>query len=508
MGTGTGEGKGAVSADGEVSGDEDVAGASTTIRQIRRTRRWRGVVAIVLAAVAIGVLAKRPSLLLVAAVGVAFAAYPSVATAPTPDLRLRREVSPESPEHGDAVHVTTTLHNAGDETIYDCRVVDGVPAMLAVDDGSPRRGTTLRPGEETTVSYAVGARRGRHRFRPATVLARDLSGTMEVEATVEADEETTVECAARVPAVPLRSRSRHRTGRLVTDSAGGGVEFHRVSTYERGDPANRIDWRRFARTGELTSVEFRAERLADVVICVDARAEAYRAAGPDEPHAVAYAVDAAERLADALLDGDQRVGLAAIGRSACWVAPGSGRAHRDRLRRRLATDPVFSPMPPDAEAETETETETKAQAETEAETKAQAETEAETETGGGTRDPDRVGRRGRERDGRGAVVEPEPIDRQLATVRSRLGSNAQVLLLSPLCDDGATNLAQRLEAAGPAVTVVSPDVTTDDTVGARLARVERDGRLTALRNAGVPAVDWQPESRLGAALVALERWDG
>jgi len=62
---------------------------------------------------------------------------------------------------------------------------------------------------------------------------------------------------------------------------------------------------------------FRTERLAEVVVCVDARPASYRAADATEPHAVALAVDAAGRIGDALFDANHQVGLAGFGRHVC-----------------------------------------------------------------------------------------------------------------------------------------------------------------------------------------------
>ena len=439
---------------------------------VRRTNRWRGAVAVVLVALAIGLLAKRPSLLMLAAVAVAFTAYPQLTDSPDPMVEIERRVAPESPDANELIEVKTTLRNAGDETLYDLRLVDGVPPMLSVEDGSPRRGTALRPGGETTIEYSMRARRGTHRFRPTIVLARDASGATEIETTVV--EETTIECGSRVPEVPLRGLSRHRSGRLVTDDGGRGLEFHRVKEYERGDSTSRIDWRRYARTGEFISMEFRKEQLADVVLCVDAREVAYRASTEDEPHAVAHATDAAERIADTLFETDHRVGLAAVGRELCWLPPGSGRDHAVRFGRLLATHEGLSVIPP-------------------------RETEPAIVSDGERSDTtiDGAGDRGAER---------SEIDRQLSTILTQLHGRTQVFFLTPLCDDESSRIAQRLEHSGCAVTVLSPDVTTDETVGGRLARIERQNRLASLHGSGVPTVDWDPDERLGTALTDLRRW--
>ena len=451
-------------------GDDDAADEGPTVR---RTRRWQGVIAVVLLAVAVGVLAKRPSLLLVGAVGVAFAAYPRLTGPPTVHLSLTRGITPEHPDAGDVVEVTTTVRNEGEEPLFDLRLVDGVPPMATVEDGTPRLATALRPGEEATIEYAIEIDRTTHRFRPLTAIARDPSGSSEVETTVT--EDTVIEGVGHVPEVPLRTQSRRRSGRLLTDEGGSGVEFHRTRDYEPGDPANRIDWRQYARTGELSSVDFREERLAEVVVCVDARAAAYRAASPEDPHAVAYAIGSAGRIGEALFAANHHVGLAAFGRDLCWLPPGGGNDHEDRYYRYLASDSAFDVVPPavvDRPA---------------------AEDRPETD--------DRSSVLGAVPGVGGSDVEVgESLESQLAKIRPELGANTQVVLLTPLSDDEASRIAQLLESSGAAVTVITPDVTNDDSVGGRLATVERENRIHALRNSGIPVVDWDPGRRLGTAV--------
>ncbi|WP_123620142.1 DUF58 domain-containing protein [Halorubrum sp. CSM-61] len=441
---------------------------------VRRTGRWQGVAAVALLAVAIGVLAKRPPLLLVGAVAGAYTAYPRLTATSDPDLSVRREIDPASPADGERVSVRTTITNEGDAPIADVRIVDGVPAMLSVSDGSPRCATSLLPGGEATISYELRARPGRHVFQPVTALCRDASGSVEVETSIAAA--SAFECEAAVPDVPLRAPSGHHPGPLVTDEGGEGLEFHSVEEYQRGDPASRIDWRRYARTGELTSMTFRTERLAEVVVCVDARPESYRAADATEPHAVALAADAAGRIGDALFDANHRVGLAGFGRRVCVLPTRGGRDHAGRFHRRLATDPAFGLNPPEPARAAERE--------------------------GGGAPPRSVTGDGRNGDGADADGTVS-IDAQLSRIRAEIGADTQVVLISPLCDDEASRIAQRFESGGTAVTVVSPDVTTAETAGGRLARLERSHRLSGLRNAGVPVVDWTPDQPLGAAMTAI-----
>lgn len=418
---------------------------------VRRTRRWRGVIAVALAAGAVGLIFARPLVLLLSVVGIAYAAYPRLTSTPTVALTMDRSISPPSPAPDEDTTVTVTVRNDSDRTLADLRLIDGVPSLLSVSDGSARHVASLRPGASTSFSYEVTAKQGTHHFDPATVIARDIAGATEVETTVAA--ETTIECAADVPDVPLREQTRPFVGRIPTADGGTGVEFHRTREYQTGDPLARIDWRRYARTGELSTTEYRQERSASVVLCLDVREPAYRSSGAEEPHAVAYGLAAAEQLATALATTPDSVGLASLGdREQCWVSPAGGRDHRLRLQRTLATHPALASTAPSEPA-------------------------------------------------------PDTWDQQLVTLRSHLTSTAQLVFLSPLLDEFAVSAALTLEAAGHAVTVLSPAVTTDTSAGARLASVERENRIHALRESGVRVVDWPPSMPLGAELIrAGERW--
>ena len=411
---------------------------------VRRTRRWRGVVAVALFACAAGLLVQDSLVLLLGAVGVGYAAYPWLSSAPSVELELERSVEPTDPAAGDDVDVTVRVRNVGDETLTDVRLVDGVPPMLTVSSGTPRHAAVLRPGGTTAFTYAVRAEHGRHQFDPATVLARDVAGATEVETTVRAD--TAVECAASVPEVPLRRQTRRGSGTVPTDEGGSGTEFHQTREYRTGDPLSRIDWKRRAKTGELTTVEFREERLASVVLCLDARASAYRAAGEDEPNAVACGREGLSQLLTSLADSRNPVGLAAVGREPCWLPPGAGDDHLARARRRVGSHPAFSTLPPSPGTDWEA-------------------------------------------------------DGQLEQLRRRLSPGTQVVLFSPLSDEAVTSFALRLEGSGTAVTVVCPDVTTTATRGGRLATVERTARIRRLRSAGVRVVDWSPSDPLGPELL-------
>lgn len=416
----------------------------------RDTNHWTGVGAVTLLAVGLGAIVEQPPLLLAGVAAVGYAAWARMGEAPTPALRVERELSTSAPEPGDDVRVTVTVENVGDGTLLDLRVVDGVPPALAVPDGAARLGTALRSGKEATFSYVVTAVRGEHEWEPLTAVSRNAS--LSRERTTEVEAETTLRCLPELYAtseLPLRGLTTPYSGRVATDVAGEGVEFHSTRTYRQGDPLNRVDWNRFASTGQLSTLSFREERAANVVLLLDARTTAYCATDEDEPNAVERGVDAASQAFSALLDSGDRVGLAALAAAELWLAPGAGDDHRAEARRLLATHPALAPTPT----------------------------------------PGRY----------------FPAIR-LRELRRRLPSDAQLIVFSPLVDDYVVTLIRRLHATGHLVTVVSPDATAADSTGRRLARVERMTRLMELRRSGVRVVDWGDEPLALALAAAEERW--
>jgi len=421
------------------------------------TGRWRVAVPVALAFVGFGFAFRRAAVVLSGVVAVGVAAYARTAATPSPTLTVERTTDADRPDPGEVVEVTVTVRNDGDRTVPDLRIVDGVPAGLPVVEGSPRLGTTLRPGESTAFGYTLRVRRGVHEFDPAYAVVRGYAGaTARVRLVGAVDgADPSITCVPRliglpVP-VPLFEQSGDYLGRIPA-AGGEGVEFHATREYRPGDPTNRIDWNRLARSpeDELTTVEFREERAATVALVVDALPAAYLAASPDDPSAVEHALEAAGRLFGSLLDSGDRVGVAALGPTPAWLAPDVGPDHRKRVEELLAADPAFPPTAPDAD---------------------------------------------------------ELPSYWVREFHGRFPGRTQVVLFTPLCDRRYRFVIRRLRAYGHPVTVLSPDVTVDGTVGQRLVRLERRLRIETLRETGVRVIDWDPDEELAAALGrAATRW--
>ncbi|RQG96066.1 DUF58 domain-containing protein [Natrarchaeobius chitinivorans] len=417
----------------------------------RATGHWTGIGVVALAAIGIGAFAELPAVVLTGVVGIGYAGFAYLGRPASPTLEIDRTVSDDDPDPGDEVDVTVSVTNAGSRPIPDLRYIDGVPADLAVTDGTARIGTAMRPGETVSLEYSLTVTAGTHEFDPALVVTRDLSRSVERTHYVGCPTELVCEPMLHPidAPVPLQAATTQFTGRLTTSSGGSGTEFHSVREYRRNDPLNRIDWNRHARTGELATIEFHQERAARVLVLVDARKAAYVAPSPDAIHAVERSTGAAVRIAATLLESGDTVGLAGLGpttrsdedgdRGVCWLPPASGSRHRIRLREALATHPQFSTLEPPQEARWLS---------------------------------------------------------QMRTLRRRLSAETQIVLLTPLTDHASVVIARRLASHGHAVTVVSPDPTAERTTGQQLARVARRVRRFDLQRVGIPVVDWGTDESL------------
>ncbi len=418
-------------------------------RALYETGHWRGVGAVALIGVGAGLVFELPAVLLAGVVGVGYAAYARTELCEPAAVEVERTVEPIAPDPDEEIEVTVTVRNDSGHFLPDLRIVDGVPEGLAVVDGSPRYGTAIRDGVEQSFSYTLEARRGKHQFRPALVIGRDLAGSKEEVRSVQTP--ATIRCVPPLfpltASVPLREQALQFVGQVETNVGGEGLEFYSTREYRRGDTLSRIDWNRHARTGELTTVEFRQERAAQVMVVVDARPRTYVSPDPEPPHVVDRAVEAAGRIYTRLSEDGDRVGLAALGPEPCWQETGNGVNHRHQVRDLLGAHPALGPV---------------------------------------------------------------PVDRRMVMFqwehqfRKRLSSGTQVVLISPLTDEYVARVARRIDEYGYPVTVIAPDPTADRTAGQRFARITRALNRSSLRRGNIPVVEWPWDDSIDAAVARYQ----
>jgi len=452
----------------------------------RRVQRWSGGLAAALFLVSVSLLTAEPLLLAATAIPLGYVAYGALSRVPAgTDLQAARSVSDAQPTPGEPVEVELTLTNTGSSSLTDVRVIDGVPDELAVVDGSPRLCTSLRPNESATLSYAVMAKRGSYTFDAAAVRVRTLSASDAVTVDLPVAGDGTLTCSNTVSEVPMADATLPRAGTLPTDTGGSGLEFHSTRSYQPGDPVNRIDWRRYAKTDELTTIDYREEQAVRTVLVVDARPPTRVTPEPGFPTGAELSAYAAERLFDALSRTSVVASVCAVGLAPedvpgglgpdglAWVDASGGHAAAHARQ-------VFDSVGRAAARQSETDAAGDATVSgDEPPGQPQVDNERVTTADGGT------------------VEDPA-----LLTVLARLPPTAQVVVFSPAADDWPVSLVSSLAVRDYPTTLVSPSLARGDSLGAAVAGVERTARLQRAELSGATVIDWDLDSPIDVALRA------
>ncbi|QSX00159.1 DUF58 domain-containing protein [Haloterrigena alkaliphila] len=401
-------------------------------------------------------------------------------------LRLERSLAETRVRPGAPVTVTIAVTNETDRVLPDVRIVDEPPANVPVTDGAPAFATALQPGETVTREYELTPPRGEYAFGPLTVRARSLSATAVATAEREPDGDTAFACETLLDAFPFQDRTIQFVGQAPTDDGGSGIEFFSTREYRRGDPINRIDWHRYARTRDLTTVEYREERSVTIVFVIDDRRDAHRERPDGGPDSFDLTLYAASRGVVASLEDGNRTGLATLS-GTDWVDPGAG----DGVRRRV--EDALEDVSAGGGA-------TNAAGEDRGTNAATGDRDTNAAPDDRVADPTSAVTDG------GAASGPGLGGSSLAAdLERRLPNRAQVAFCAPLLDDAAVDLVETLRTRGRAVTVVSPNVTAGTersapTPGARVAGLERANRIDALRGLGATVVDWDLAEPVSVAL--------
>jgi uncharacterized protein (DUF58 family) len=415
----------------------------------RRRVRWRGAVAGSVILAGAGVIASNGTLVLAATVPLAYLLYGALSTATVPEpLTMTRRVEPRVAPPGRPVEVTLAVTNDTDRTVSDLRVVDGVPEALAVLEGSPRGGQTLEAGETLTLEYTLIARRGDHDFAPPRLRVRGAgAGTVATTERVPAGDERLI-CRLDADAPPLSDSGETRVGRLTTSTPGEGLTFHSTREYRHGDSAGRIDWRGYAKQGELATINYDRQVSATVVFVLDARQVARVSAGPGRPTAVELGAYATTRALNTLLGAGHNVAVAVTGidgdgpAGLLWLEPGSGSGQRSAaialLREALDTM---------------------------------------NDSGEGP-----------------------PLPEQCRRIAELVSREAQFVFVSPMLDDAAVEAVELWAGFDQPRTVLSTDIVAANTVSGQYEQVRRRTRLARCQAGGARAIDWRRGTPLPAIL--------
>ena len=197
-----------------------------------------------------------------------------------------------------------------------------LPRGVQLADGLNPTELRLAAGERRTLELTLLASHwGGHVLGPVYLRVFDPLGFLSWESTVDARQELRVyprEDALRRVLSPRETQLS--SGDEVSRQKGEGIEFADLRRFAAGDPVRRINWRASARRGELWVSESHPERNTDVILFVDAFAEARRGG----EGTLDLAARATAAIADAYVGRRDRIGLISFGGILRWLAPGLG----------------------------------------------------------------------------------------------------------------------------------------------------------------------------------------
>jgi uncharacterized protein (DUF58 family) len=237
-----------------------------------------------------------------------------------PDVDVRVEFDRDRVLEDEEVEVRLEVRANAPAEIFvglplDLRVVDGDnPFAVSGDD---ERTLRLRP-------VRWGA------FVPGVVHVRAYDPLRVVRYERRLDQHVPLKVFPRQETLRALARPRDTqvfSGNQVAWTKGDGIEFADLRPFAPGDLVRRVNWRASARRSELWVNEYHPERNADVVIYVDAFAEA----SSGDASTLDDTVRAAASLAAHYLREKDRVGLISFGGTLNWLVPTTGLAQLYRI---------------------------------------------------------------------------------------------------------------------------------------------------------------------------------
>ena len=311
---------------------------------------------------------------------------------------------------------------------------------------SPRAQTFLRAGRASARWVIRPGRWGR--FSPGTVLVTGRAGALQTSRRIELDPLEVFPRPARmrprlVPAELLRRIGEH-TGRAV----GEGVEFAGIRPYLPGDQLRDVNRAVSIRRGQLHVNQRSAARAADLVVMIDAFGPVDGTGGPVTERTLDLAVHGAAALVTAYLRVSDRAGLVVLGGLLRWLGPAAGDRHFYRIAEMMLAARYDSYITPD------------------------------------------VGR----------------------IPRTALPPGTLVVVFSPLLDPRGFGAITDLRQRGFPLIVVDtlrdeppPGTRADARLALRLWRLDRTATRTALRDLGVPVLQWPESTELDGVLAPLSK---
>jgi uncharacterized protein (DUF58 family) len=315
-------------------------------------RRWAFLGSAAFLLVLIGEILRQGVLLILALPLVCYLAVGFYFALPSVMLKAQRSLSTTRAMSDEPVTVRVELENLG-ATLELIELADSVPTVLELRQGSAQKIANLPGGEKISLEYVVSGMRGLARWQTLSVRVTDTLGLFLREMELPCEGELlVVPTFERLEEIMIRPRrTRIFSGQVKARLGGAGIEFFGVREYYPGDERRFLNWKATARRDRPIVNEFEQERVADVIILLDARERSdvinpypqplsplrERGEGVRGKSLFEHSVRAALALAHYFTAQGNRVGLLIYGKYLDWTWPGFGRWQRERLLRAIVS---------------------------------------------------------------------------------------------------------------------------------------------------------------------------
>ena len=365
------------------------------------------------------------------------------------DLEIKRDVSAVNVYKGDDINVVLTITNKSYRRTQQLEVFDNVPHEMKMRKGINLMRMNLGPGQTTTIRYTVRCPlRGHYTIGPTSIRYRNTFNLFVSETSVGDRSDITVFPQVRdVEEALIRSDvPKMYTGATTLKTPGQGMEFYALREYFPGDSFRSINWKAFARTGELMVNEKTRDAVTDVFIILDTRDVARIGTVLKNP--LEMGTVAAASIANYFIKRRDSVSLVTYGERMDFLPPETGDKQHYKVLSQLAAVESKGSMP------------------------LQAVTNALSP-----------------RISRGSPVfiisSLEGDGTTLSAIRNLSGKGHEVIVLSPSSID-----LERLVSRIPRMAY-------------EVLKLERQNRLTAISGYGAKVIDWTPSVELSQALLQI-----
>jgi uncharacterized protein (DUF58 family) len=190
------------------------------------------------------------------------------------DVEVKRMLSADNLYKGDDLYVELEITNKALRRTQQLEIFDNIPHEMKLRSGLNSMRVNLGPGETTRIRYVLRCPlRGHFSLGPVSLRFHNSFNLFTDEMYIDHHSDIIIFPQIKdVEEAFVRSRTpKMYTGATTLRTPGPGTEFYSLREYVPGDPFKNINWKAFARTGELMINEKCRDAVTDVYIILDSR---------------------------------------------------------------------------------------------------------------------------------------------------------------------------------------------------------------------------------------------